>query len=562
MSVPLVELRGVSKSFGATRALSGVSFAVRAGEVHVLAGENGAGKSTLIRVLSGVITDHEGELLVGGERVRFRDARDAVRRGIATIHQELSLIGSMTVAENLSLGRPGPMWRWARAPEEAAAARRVLAEMDLDVDPGALVESLPLAAQQLLEIGRALAQDARVLILDEPTSALSEPEADRLLSRVERLASRGCGVVYISHRMEENDRVGHRVTVLCDGRVVASRPARDLPREELVALMMGERAAAQGDTGSANEEIPAVDVPGRPAAGGRRGGQFLGGGGGDPVLRVRDLALEAPGAAALRGASFTVGYGEIVGLAGLRGAGASEALAALFGVFGAAARGDAKHGVRDEAALGGAPFVGVRGEVTLEGRPFVIDSPARSIAQGLVYLASDRKKTVLYDLDITENVTLSSLGEHAPRGVVARAREARVAAEMTARLRVAAPSLRAPARALSGGNQQKVALLRCLAARPRVLLLDEPTRGVDVGAKAEIHRALRAIASEGTGVALVASELPELLDVCDRVVVLARGRVTAVLDRKDLTREALRLSLDVPSPLRASSPGEAGQDRG
>jgi ribose transport system ATP-binding protein len=524
---PLVELRGVSKSFGATRALDGVSFEVRPGEVHVLAGENGAGKSTLIRVLSGVITSFEGELLVEGERVHFRDARDAARHGIATIHQELSLIGSMTVAENLALARPGSILGWIRPSGDERAAREVLADVGLDVDPGALVESLPLAAQQLLEIGRALAQDARVLILDEPTSALSEPEAERLLERVERLAREGRGVVYISHRMEENDRVAHRITVLCDGRVAASREAKDLGREELVALMMGrgrrEReattAARDSSTGIDRDRAPAPrDADTAPPSSRNTGISRPA----STALDVRDLRLSVPGTSPLHGVSFTVGRGEIVGLAGLRGAGASEALAALFGVYGPAAS----------------------ATVTLAGAPFSIESPARSIARGLVYLANDRKKTVLYDLDITENVTLSSLPRLAPRGVLSPEREARAAAEMTARLRVAAPSLRALARALSGGNQQKVALLRCLAAGPEVLLFDEPTRGVDIGAKAEIHKALRAAAAGGAAVALVASELPELLDLCDRVVVLSRGRVASTLEKKDFSREGLRLALD------------------
>lgn len=527
MRPPLVELRNVSKSFGPTVALAGVSFEVRSGEVHVLAGENGAGKSTLIRVLSGVITDYQGDMLVEGERVHFRDARDAARRGIATIHQELSLIGSMTVAENLALARPGSLFGWLRSSGDEAAARKILADMDLDLDPAALVESLPLAAQQLLEIGRALAQDARVLILDEPTSALSEPEAERLLARVEKLAQQGCGVVYISHRMEENDRVAHRITVLCDGRVVASRPAKDLPRDELVALMMGrgEEAAARG----------AWD---RPATGGDHASHsFVGGS--EPVLAVRDLHLAAPGVSPLHSVSFTVGRGEIVGLAGLRGAGASEALAALFGAFGPSAT----------------------ASVTLAGAPFSIEGPMRSIEQGLVYLASDRRKTVLPDLAITENLTLSSLAELAPHGVLSLDREARVASEMAGRLAVVGAPLDAPARALSGGNQQKVALLRCLAARPKVLLLDEPTRGVDVGAKAEIHRALRAIAASGTGVALVASELPELLDLCDRVVVLARGRVTATVEKKDFSREGLRVALDAAVAEAPPGPARREPDR-
>ena len=531
MTAPLVELRRVSKSFGATRALDDVTFAVRAGEIHVLAGENGAGKSTLIRVLSGVITEHEGELLVNGERARFRDTRDAARAGIATIHQELSLVGSMTVAENLALAgaRGASMFAWARRADDVRAAREILRGVDLDVAPDALVETLLLAAQQLLEIARALARDARVLVLDEPTSALSEPEAERLLARVEKLAEAGCGVVYISHRMEENDRLADRVTVLRDGRVVASRPASELSRAELVALMMGTAAAPLPEPPSSSTRAsseappspvseasppPAIDASSR-AAGGRVAAVA-------PALEVRGLQLAVPGVSPLHDVSFEVGRGEIVGLAGLRGSGASETLAALFGAFGARARGD----------------------VRLAGAPFALASPARSIDQGLVFLANERRKTVLPDLDITENITLSSLARLAEYGLLRLKGEALIAGKMTARLPVSAPSLRTAAGALSGGNQQKVALLRCLAAGPKVLLADEPTRGVDIGAKGDIHRALGELAAEGMGLVVVTSELPELLSLCDRIVVLWRGRVAASLKKKDFSREGLRLALD------------------
>lgn len=531
---PLIELRGVSKSFGPTRALSNVSFAVRPGEVHVLAGENGAGKSTLIRILSGVITDFEGDLFIAGERVSLRDARDASRRGIATIHQELSLIGSMTVAENLALASRGSFFGWTRATDDETAARRLLEALDLDIDPRALVESLPLAAQQLLEIGRALAQDARVLILDEPTSALSEAEADRLLSRVETLTEKGCGVVYISHRMEENDRIAHRITVLCDGRVVASRPARDLPQHELVALMMGQpkdRPAPPHVTPSRAEPAPAGGAA--PDENTHRAVSRI------QAMTVRNLRLSEPFAAKRGGVSFSIDQGEIVGLSGLRGAGAGETLAALFGVFGPKAQ----------------------GEVTLAGAPFVIESPSRSIKSGVLYLAGDRKKTVHYDLNVTENVTLSSLPGLSRHGVLSPARETEEAERMTTRLRVAAPSLEAPLRSLSGGNQQKVALLRALAARPKVLLLDEPTRGVDIGAKAEIHRALREAAAQGTAIALVASELPELIDLCDRVLVFVRGRIATVIEKKDLSQEALRLALEPANDLDRTGKTSAALER-
>lgn len=528
---PLVELRDVSVSFGATRALDDVSFAVNAGEVHVLAGENGAGKSTLIRVLSGVIAPQRGDVFVSGERVTIAGPRDAARRGIATIHQELSLVGSMTVAENLALAagsgsRGASMFGWIRSADDEAAARRILATMDLDVDPTALVESLPLASRQMIEIARALARRARVLILDEPTSALAEPDADRLLSRVERLAESGCGVVYVSHRMEENDRLADRITALRDGRVVASRPASELPKDELVALMMGADrrdddvsrkttgADRRDDDVSQKSETPPIPLESQdgsvdePARG--------------PLLSVRGLALSATGAAPLHDVTLSIHRGEIVGLAGLRGSGTSEALAALFGVHGPEAR----------------------GEVRLEGAPFVIESPSRSIAQGLVCLANDRKKTVLPDLDIVENITLSSLPQQFEYGVLSPKQEEEIAARMDSHLHVVAPSTRTLARALSGGNQQKVAVLRCLTANPKVLLFDEPTRGVDVGAKADIHRALRSLAAEGKAILIATTELSELLSLCDRVVVLRRGRSAATLEKKDFSREGLRHLLD------------------
>jgi len=504
LAEPLVELRNVTVTFGATRALDDVSFDVRAGEVHVLAGENGAGKSTLIRILSGVISHFSGTLRLAGRPLRWRNAQDAAHHGIATIHQELSLVGSMTVAENLALPRPGSLFGWVRAADDARAARRILSEMDLDLDPSGLVETLPLAARQLLEIARALAQNARVVILDEPTSALSEPEAERLLTRIEALARSGCGIVYISHRMEENDRLAHRITVLRDGRVVASRPASTLPRAELVALMMGEKS----------ESLPKDPLQGPSIEPLSR----------VPVLDVRDLHATPAGASPLRGVSFSVARGEILGLAGLRGSGTSETLAALFGASGRPSR----------------------GLVLLDGAPFTIESPARAIAQGLLFLANDRKKSLLHDLDITENITLSSLARLAPHGFPARAREAQIAVEGIARLRVATPSPRTPAHALSGGNQQKVALLRCLAAEPRALLLDEPTRGVDVGAKADIHRTLHALAATGTAIVVVASELSELTSLCDRIVVMWRGRVIETVPRSNFSRQRLRLALDGP----------------
>jgi ribose transport system ATP-binding protein len=450
MTTPVLELEQVTKCFGPTPALRGVSLDVLPGEIHVLAGENGAGKTTLIRILSGAITDHTGSVRLDGRPLRLQSPSDALRAGIATIHQELSLVGSLAVADNLALAGAGS-WRGRRA-----AAQRALALLDLDLDPDLPVEVLPLAQQQLCEIARALSQKARMLVLDEPTSALGGAEAARLFERLDGLRAQGVGMVYISHRLEEIYRVADRITVLRDGQVVTTRAASDLGPDALVSAMVGrELATVRAGEGCVEEET----------------------------------AFSLDGVHAVR-------RGEIVGLFGLQGSGTSDLLRGRF-------------------------------------------DPRRSIAQGVVLLPGDRHASVFFDLSVLQNATLSSLARYCRGGWVIGAAERRAVEAQVARLRLATPSLDAPASQLSGGNQQKVALARCLLCEPRVLLLDEPTRGIDVGAKADVHALLRDLARRGVAIVLSSTELEELAELCDRVLVLAQGRVVADVSRADFSRERI-----------------------
>lgn len=488
---PLLELRAVEKTFGQTRALSGVSFDVRAGEVHVLAGGNGAGKSTLIKILSGAITDFAGELRVEGRAVHFREPSAAARAGVATIHQELSLVPSLSVLDNLFLGERRPLFsRWTARPRRDEA-RRMLARVGLELDPERRVEDLGLAERQLVEIARALHHTARVLILDEPTSALAEPEAERLFERMRELRDGGRGVVFISHRLDEIFRLADRITVLRDGRVVHTGPASELDERTLVEHMVGKTVELADDDAERGTGEPLLSVSGLCVPGAR---------GGRPLLDDVSLELAA---------------GEIVGVAGLQDSGASELLHALAGAV---------------------PSVR---QARLAGKSYQPRSPAQAVATGVTLLPRDRNASVFPARSIVENATLGSLGRVSRAGVISLRRERALAAEVTGRMGLVAPSLDAPAGSLSGGNQQKVALARCLLTQPKLILLDDPTRGVDVAAKADVHRLVREAAQSGAGVLFVSTDFDELLALSDRVLVLFRGRRRALCPKRELSRERL-----------------------
>lgn len=492
---PLVRLRRITKRFGPVTVLEGVDLDILPGEVLILAGENGAGKSTLIKVLGGVHTDFEGHIEIAGRPARPKSPLDAAALGVRVIFQELSLVPSMTVADNIFLGRPLTRRGFVDDRRQRAEAKALLTRLGIGIDPARRVESLPIAQQQLTEIAKALAGEARVIVMDEPTSALNAPEVTRLFDLIRQLKERGCGVVYITHKMEEIEAVGDRIAVLRDGRLVGVAPAGELPRDRLVHWMVGR------DLG---EQIPRHAV--EPGA---------------ERLRVEGFTVPDPGRPErprVTDVSLDVRAGEIIGLAGLQGSGASELLWGLFG------------------ATAGRPA----GKVWLDGRPVRVRNPAAGIAAGMALVTNDRKASGLVPpMSIIGNTTLADLARLSPGGWRHPSTERRVTAELGRRLALRAASLELPVESLSGGNQQKVVLAKWLQTRPKLLLLDEPTRGVDVGAKRELYALLNTLTGEGLGILLITSELPELLALSDRIVVLHRGRVSARFERATVSPEAV-----------------------
>ncbi|HEU4990784.1 MAG TPA: sugar ABC transporter ATP-binding protein [Gemmatimonadaceae bacterium] len=473
------------KRYPGVLALDGVSFAASGGEVHAVAGENGAGKSTLMKVLSGAARPDAGTLAVDGRSVRFESPHAAHAVGVRMIHQELSLVPELSVAENVFLGAEPARRGVVDRARQHAAARAVLDRLGQSrLDPAARVADLPLAARQMTEIAKAVAADARVLIMDEPTAILAQEETDALFRVIAQLRDEGVAVIYISHRLEEIFRIASRITVLRDGRVVESASLAGMSRTDVVKLMVGRELAA--------------GYP-RPAAA--------------PGAEV--LRLERVDSGPVRGASLALRRGEIVGLVGLVGAGRTELAQAIFGA---------------------APLTG--GRMFLDGAPFTPRTPREAIAAGVGLLPEDRKRQGLVLMGtIRENVSLPSLGAMAPRGVVDRARERAGVARWVEALAVRPPMLDRAAQQLSGGNQQKVVLARWMLRHSRVLLFDEPTRGIDVGAKAEIYALMRRLADDGAAILMISSDLPEALGMADRLVAMRDGRVVGELTRDEATQE-------------------------
>jgi len=520
MPEKLVQLSGIGKRFGANRVLENVSFDLAAGEVHVLAGENGAGKSTLLKILAGVYPDFEGSIEVAGRAVRFANPLEANRHGIAVIHQELSLVDSMSVADNICLGREstsGAGW-WLARRRQIERAREVCSRLDLEFSSADLlrpVEQFPLSVKNRIEIAKALAGDARILVMDEPTSALNRTEVDKLFALMENLKRRGCGLVYISHKMEEIYRVADRITVLRDGRWVGTAPAAECPEPKLIRWMMGRELAAESALG-----LPAVALAkeGTTRATGPKAIQD----GGEKIrLDLRNFRVpssEPDRPDAVRGLSIAVAPGEIVGFAGLQGAGIAELFRGLFDAAGASCT----------------------GEIEIDGETFRPNGPADSIRRGLAYVGADRKATgLVLGMSVANNVSLASLRTVSPGGVLRSDLERRQAERCVAALHIRLDSIGQEAGTLSGGNQQKVVLAKWLETRPRIMLLEEPTRGVDIGGKHEIYTLLRRLAEEGLAILFTSTEMPELLGLCDRIAVLHRGELMATFDRRAATPEKI-----------------------
>jgi ABC-type sugar transport system ATPase subunit len=494
MSDSLLRMRGITKSFPGVRALEGVDFDVRPGEIHALVGENGAGKSTLMHILAGVQRPDAGTIdLAGQSNVVIADQHTSQRLGIAIVYQERSLFGPLSIAENIFAGRQ-PVRRFGHVDRAVmlARSRSLLTEVGLNLDPRTIIEELSATQQQLVEIAKALSLDARLFIFDEPTAALTLAETAHLFGLVGRLKSAGRGVIYISHRLDEVFRLADRVTVLKDGRHQGTFAADEITPRRLVALMVGR-------------ELLEVDSAIGHAAPG------------DAMLEVHGLRDARPGGStglAVLDVSFTARRGEIVALAGLAGAGRSETALALFG---------ARH-----------PNFG---DIRLDGRSYAPNSPREAIAAGVGYLPEDRKEAGLFlDLTIAQNIAAARLDKFGQAWQNDARRDA-VAGEYCASLKIAARGVGQEVATLSGGSQQKVLLAKWLLCRPKVLLVDEPTRGVDVGAKADVHRFLRDLARQGTAVVLISSDLPEVLALADRIVVLRQGRVAGELPRAAATEE-------------------------
>jgi rhamnose transport system ATP-binding protein len=484
----LVELRGISKAYGGVHAVQGVSFAIAEASTHALVGENGAGKSTLVKILTGVVSPDEGAALVDGEPRSIGGPSAARRLGIVAMYQDPTVFEDLTVAENVFAGR-SPRTRFGAVDWKAMRreASRLLEEIGADLAPDAPVRGLGVADRQLIEIAKALSSSARLLIMDEPTAALSLQEVDTLFGVVRRLHERGVSVLFISHRLEEVSLIADTTTVLRDGKHVETRPTAELTHGEMIRLMVGRSLDALFPKEEA--EI------------------------GEPVLRARGLTRRG----VFSNISFDVRRGEIVGLAGFVGSGRTEVARSIFGID----RLDA-------------------GRLEIEGRRFTPRSPRAALRRGLAYLPEDRlRQGLIQPMSIERNVTMAVLPELAPGGIVRPWRERQLARTFMERLRIKATSPRQIVRSLSGGNQQKVVLSKWLATEPRVLILDEPTHGIDVGTKADVHRTISHLAAQGLAILLISSELPEILGMADRVLVIREGRLVGELSREDATQEAI-----------------------
>lgn len=484
----LLRMEGITKAFPGVRALDDVHLEVHPATVHALMGENGAGKSTLMKVLIGMYHPDAGTIEFGGKTVHITDTATALRLGISMIHQELAAVPQMAVFENIWLGRE-PQNRLGLIDKRrmVAQTRELFHRWEIDIDPGRVMKTLSVAQAQMVEIAKAISYDSRLIIMDEPTSAITEREVEHLHRMIRQLRESGVGIIYITHKMDEVFRISDHVTVFRDGRHVATSPAVELDRAKLISLMVGRELTHMFPKEHA-------DI-------------------GDVAMSVRGLTRKGK----VEDVSFGLRRGEILGLAGLMGAGRTEVLEGIFGV----AKIDA-------------------GEIEIDGKPVRIRQPADAIAHGIGMLTEDRKLTgIMGVLSVRDNMTVAALGRFSPAGILDKRRMDKVCKEQREALAIKTPSLAQLIRLLSGGNQQKVLVSRWLLTVPEILMIDEPTRGIDVGAKAEIHRLMSSLAREGKAILMVSSELPEILGMSDRVLVMHEGRITGEFTRDEVTQEKI-----------------------
>ena len=495
---PLLEMREITKTFPGVRALDGVTFDLFEGEIHALVGENGAGKSTLMKILGGVYPypEYGGTVNIKGESHRFSSVRDAEHAGIAVIFQELSLVKDMTVGENIFLGREPRSFGVIRWSELYSRAQNLLNDLHLPIDPRTPVRNLGIGQQQLVEIAKALAtKDTRILVLDEPTAALTDTEVETLYSILAKLRERNVGMIYISHKLEEVFHLSDRITVLRDGRTVSTHETKEIDKGRVISLMVGREV---GQLFPRPSHQP-----------------------GEVVFEARNVTVKdpvVPGKRLVDGVSFKVRRGEVVGIAGLMGAGRSDLLMGIFGAHAGETSGD----------------------VMIEGRQVRVTSPGEAIKNGLGFVTEDRKRYgLVLDQTILNNMTLASLHRLSGRYVTNVDAEASAGEREMRNLRIKAPNIFTGVGTLSGGNQQKVVVAKWLLTQPVVLFLDEPTRGIDIGAKQEIYAQINKLAEAGLAIVVVSSELPEVLGLADRVLILHEGRLTGEFTRAEATPDAV-----------------------
>ena len=485
----LLRMQGVSKSFPGVRALDNVSLDVRRGTVHALMGENGAGKSTLMKCLFGIYTKDSGKILLEGKEVSFKTSKEALDCGVAMVHQELNQALKRSVADNIWLGRyptKGPLVQEKKMHEDT---REIFKKLGIDVNPAQIMGSLPVARRQMAEIAKAVSYNARVIVFDEPTSSLNDAEVEQLFRIIDMLKKNGTAIIYISHKMEEILRISDDITVMRDGRHIATEPAKNMTMEKIIKLMVGRELG--------NRFPERKNKPGK------------------PLLEVEGLTSRYSN---LRDVSFTLRESEIIGVAGLDGAGRTELLENIFGLS-----------ARE------------RGRLVLRGREIKNRNARDSISNGFALVTEERRSTGIFGiLSIRANTTVSSLKKYLSYGFVLNKKKMRRATDdMIKSLRIKTPTQDTKIRSLSGGNQQKVIFGRWLLTEPDILLLDEPTRGIDVGAKFEIYSVIGNLAANGKSVIMVSSEMPELLGVCDRILVMSGGRLAGEVNAKDATQEQI-----------------------
>ncbi len=484
---PLLEIRNVSKRFGATQALNGVSLRLYPGEVHTLLGENGAGKSTLIKIMTGIYQADSGELLLDGQPIHLGNSAEAQAYGITAIYQEPLVFPDLNIAENIFISHRdrGALMNWSKLYRDAEA---VLEKLDVSLDVRAQARGLPLAAQQTVEIAKAISMNVRVLIMDEPTASLSAHEVEQLFKLVGSLRKSGVAVLFISHRMDEVFRISDRITVFRDGQFISSAPASEVTPESAIRDMVGREMGQMFTKAPSNR--------------------------GEPVLSVRDLGRSG----VYSGITFELHAGEVLGFAGLVGSGRTDVALSLFGIA------PADHG-----------------EIIYEGKTVHIQKPQQAIRLGIAYVPEDRRQHgLILPMSIAANISLPMLNSYVNRiGIIQGREEAKTADNYRERFNIRTPNVQHLAGKLSGGNQQKVVLSKWLNTKPRLLILDEPTRGIDVGAKEEVHRLISDLAGQGIAILMISSDLPEVLAMSDRILVMREGKQMGIFSRAQVTQELI-----------------------